>query len=267
VIEPAYAIEARGIGKRYRIGSGGRGARIRDRLGSRLGGRDREPPPDEATVWALHDVSFKVAPGQVLGVVGRNGSGKTTLMRVLARVTAPTEGSAIVRGRVGALFQVGTGFHPELTGRENISLSGTILGMSDEETSAAFDRIVEFAEVGDFLDTPVKYYSSGMYMRLAFSVSAHLQCEIMLIDEALAVGDLGFREKSSAHIRSMVRSGRTVVLVTHSLPTIREMCDQAIVLDGGRLMYDGDVGEAITVYRELAERSGSAIGAVAAEAA
>jgi ABC-type polysaccharide/polyol phosphate transport system ATPase subunit len=267
VSEPAYAIEARGIGKRYRIGSGGRGATIRDRVGSRLGGRDREPPPDETTVWALRDVSFKVPPGKVLGVVGRNGSGKTTLMRILSRVTAPTEGSAIVRGRVGALFQVGTGFHPELTGRENIALSGTILGMTDEETRAAFDEIVDFAEVGDFLDTPVKHYSSGMYMRLAFSVSAHLQAEILLIDEALAVGDLGFREKSSEHIRSMVRSGRTVVLVTHSLSTIKEMCDQAIVLDGGKLLFDGGTREAIDFYRDLSERVGSGIGSVTTQTA
>ena len=262
--EPAFAIEARGVSKRYLIGSGGHGARIRDRVGSRLGGQDREPPPDAASIWALRDVSFAVPPGKVLGVIGRNGSGKTTLMRILSRVTVPTEGSAIVRGRVGVLFQVGTGFHPELTGRENISLSGTILGMSEDETRQVFDEIVDFAEVGNFLDTPVKHYSSGMYMRLAFSVSAHLRCEIMLIDEALAVGDLGFKEKSSAYIRSMVRSGRTVVLVTHGLTTIRDMCDQAIVLDGGRLVYDGDTDDAVDFYRDLAERSGSGIGAVAA---
>ena len=262
--ETAFAIEAKGIGKRYVLGSGGKGQTIRDRVGGRLGGQDREPPPDEATIWALRDVSFAVPPGKVLGVIGRNGSGKTTLMRILSRVTAPTEGSAIVRGRVGVLFQVGTGFHPELTGRENISLSGTILGMSEDETRQAFDDIVAFAEVGAFLDSPVKHYSSGMYMRLAFSVSAHLRCEIMLIDEALAVGDLGFREKSSAHIRTMVRSGRTVVLVTHSLSTIREMCDQAIVLDGGRLMYDGDTDDAVDFYQDLSERSGSGIGAAVA---
>ena len=173
--EPTYAIEANCVGKRYTIGVGGRGARIRDRVGSRLGGEDREPPRDQAQIWALRDVSFNVAAGRG----SRRHRAATDRARppscaILSRVTAPTEGSAIVRGRVGALFQVGTGFHPELTGRENISLSGTILGMSDEETRAAFDRIVEFAEIGDFLDTPVKFYSSGMYMRLAFSVSAHL---------------------------------------------------------------------------------------------
>jgi ABC-type polysaccharide/polyol phosphate transport system ATPase subunit len=267
VTDDLHAIEATSIGKLYRIGVGGRRGSLVDKVGGSLGNTDREPPADARLLWALRDVSFTVRAGQVLGVLGRNGSGKTTLMQILARVTAPTEGSAVVRGRVGALFQVGTGFHPELTGRENIGLSGTILGMTDEETASVFERIVDFAEIGEFLDTPVKHYSSGMYMRLAFSVSAHLQAEIMLIDEALAVGDIGFRDKSNQRIRSMVRSGRTILLVTHNLSTIEELCDSAIVLDGGRLQFDGPTGEAIALYERISRRAGSAIGAAVRSAA
>lgn len=246
------AISAHGIGKRYRIGTGRKGNSLKDRMTGISGGNDRNPFGD-ATIWALKDVSFEVPKGEVLGLIGRNGSGKTTLVRILARITVPTEGSAIVNGRVGALFQVGTGFHPELSGRENIGLSGAVLGMSDEETRQAFDRIVDFAEIGEFLDTPVKHYSSGMYARLAFSVSAHLDAEVMLIDEALSVGDLNFQEKCRIHIREMVRDGRTVIYVSHSLPTVRELCDSAIVLDSGEMQFHGSSEDAIDFYREFSK--------------
>ncbi|CAN5790001.1 hypothetical protein BH23CHL8_BH23CHL8_09820 [soil metagenome] len=260
------AVRAVGLGKRYRIGLGGRHGSIKDRMGRLLGSPDRVPH-EASVMWALRDVSFEVPSGHVVGVLGRNGSGKTTLMRILARVTTPTEGHAMVNGRVGALFQVGTGFHPELTGRENIGLSGAILGMNEAETEAAFERIVAFAEIGDFLDTPVKYYSSGMYTRLAFSVSAHLEAEVMLIDEALSVGDAKFREKCAIHISEMVRSGRTVIYVSHSLPTVRELCDMAMVLDEGQLRYSGGTDDTIAFYEELTQRSGSAIGAKSATSA
>jgi ABC-type polysaccharide/polyol phosphate transport system ATPase subunit len=196
----------------------------------------------------IDHASVAIPEGARVGVVGRNGSGKTTLMKILSRVTAPTEGRAIVRGRVGALLQVGTGFHPELSGRDNIGLSGAILGMSQQEIQRYHEAIVEFSEIGDFLDTPVKHYSSGMFSRLAFSVSAHLPSEVLLVDEALSVGDAAFREKSKRRIREVVTAGRTVLFVSHTAETVVELCDSAIVLDAGRLMFWGDTVEAITVY-------------------
>jgi lipopolysaccharide transport system ATP-binding protein len=247
------AIQVQGISKRFNIGTGRQGSSFFDRVGRLVGAEDRDPFGD-ASIWALRDISFELPPGEVLGLLGRNGSGKTTLVRILARVTAPTQGRAMVNGRVGALFQAGTGFHPELTGRENIELSGSILGMSREATLAAFDDIVAFAEIGEFLDSPVKYYSSGMYSRLAFSVSAHLDAEILLIDEALSVGDLVFSEKCTRHIRGMVRSGRTVVFVSHNLETVKALCDSAIVLEAGRMEYQGEAGDALEFYRDLANR-------------
>lgn len=247
------AIAVRGIGKRYTVGTGRQGSSIVDRMSRLLGGGDRNPFGD-SYIWALKDVSFEVPTGHVLGLMGRNGSGKTTLVQILSRVTSPTEGTARVNGRVGALFQAGAGFHPELTGRENIGLSGAVLGMTEAQTSAAYDKIIAFAEIGDFLDAPVKHYSSGMYQRLAFSVSAHLEAEIMLVDEALAVGDAAFQEKCRTQIRSMVLSGRTVVYVSHSLDTMRELCDSAMVLDQGQLAFQGPVGESIDYYLELSKR-------------
>jgi ABC-type polysaccharide/polyol phosphate transport system ATPase subunit len=249
---PPIAIDVRGIGKRYVVGTGRQGSSIVDRVGGLLG-TDRNPFGD-SYIWALRDVSFQVPRGHVLGLIGRNGSGKTTLVRILSRVTSPTEGTARVDGRVGALFQAGAGFHPELTGRENIALSGAVLGMSEEQTRAAYDRIIEFAEIGEFLDAPVKHYSSGMHQRLAFSVSAHLDAEIMLIDEALAVGDAAFQAKCRKQIRSMVLSGRTVIYVTHSLDTMGELCDSAMVLDEGQLAFEGAVDDSIRFYLELSRR-------------
>lgn len=242
------AIEVHGLSKRYRIGrTVARTGGMYDRLGSMLRPR-RATSGAQPAIWALKDVSFTVPQGQILGVVGRNGSGKTTLMKILSRVTTPTEGRAIVRGRVGALLQVGTGFHPELSGRDNIGLAGAILGMSQREIATYHDQIIEFSEIGDFLDTPVKHYSSGMFSRLAFSVSAHLPSEVLLVDEALSVGDAAFQEKSKRRIRDVVLAGRTVLFVSHSSATVVELCDQAIVLDGGRLLFHGDTVEAMSLY-------------------
>lgn len=235
-------ISARELSKRYEIGVAG-GA-LYDRLATVGRGR-----PRREAMWALHSVSFDVRAGSVLGVMGRNGSGKSTLMKIIARVTAPTEGEAVVHGRVGAMLQVGTGFHPELSGRDNILLSGMILGMSRSEVAAVQGAIVEFAGIGRYLDEPVKYYSSGMYLRLAFSVSAHLDADILLIDEVLAVGDAAFQEKCRARIRSMVEAGRTVILVTHQVDSIRTLCDDAIVLEAGRLVFSGPPEDAIGFYQ------------------
>jgi lipopolysaccharide transport system ATP-binding protein len=209
----------------------------------RIKSSDRHP-----TIWALHDVSFDVERGEVLGVLGRNGSGKSTLMKILARITSPTEGEALTRGRVGALLEIGTGFHPELSGRDNIALSGAILGMSRREIASVFDEIVDFAEIGLFLDTPVKHYSSGMYLRLAFSVSVNLAAEIMLIDEVLAVGDAAFQLKCRDRIRKAVIEGRTVMFVSHNMTSVAELCNRAIVLEQGRMLFDGSTAEAMDLY-------------------
>jgi lipopolysaccharide transport system ATP-binding protein len=245
VNEPA--IRVTGIGKRYSIERAKRSGRLRDRVVGVLGG-----PHDNGlahpTIWALSEVSFEVSPGRVMGVLGRNGSGKSTLLQILARVTAPTTGMAETRGRIGALLQVGAGFHPELSGKDNIALSGAILGMSRSEIDGLRERIVEFAEIGQFLDTPVKHYSSGMYMRLAFSVSAHLPSEIMLVDEVLSVGDAAFQKRCQKRIQELVRDGRTVMLVSHNMTSVRELCHSAIVLDKGKLRFHGTGEEAATWY-------------------
>lgn len=198
--------------------------------------------------WALRDVSFEVKQGEVLGVIGRNGAGKSTLLKVLSRITEPTEGRARIRGRVASLLEVGTGFHPELTGRENIYLNGSILGMSKAEIRKKFDEIVAFAEIEQFLDTPVKRYSSGMYVRLAFAVAAHLEPEILVVDEVLAVGDVGFQRKCMDYMKNLGRSGTTILMVSHNLFAIKTMCRRAVVLSGGRLQFDGSPTEAIEMY-------------------
>jgi lipopolysaccharide transport system ATP-binding protein len=246
-LDTAPAVLVEQLGKRYRIGQPGAGS-LYDRSARLLARRRRSRREEDTTLWALRDVSFSVAPGQILGVLGRNGSGKSTLMKILARVTAPTEGRAVVRGRVGALLQVGTGFHPELTGRDNIALSGAILGMSSKQIAAVHQSIVDFAEIGRFLDTPVKHYSSGMYMRLAFSVSAHMDADIMLIDEVLSVGDADFQRKCRDRIRTLVAGGRTVLFVSHSMGSVHDLCTGAIVLDGGLLRFAGETGAAVAYY-------------------
>lgn len=200
------------------------------------------------TFWALRDLSLDIKKGEVVGVIGRNGAGKSTFLKVLSRITEPTSGKIDLFGRVGSLLEVGTGFHPELTGRENVYLNGQILGMRKREIDRQFDAIVEFAGVEKFLDTPVKRYSSGMYVRLAFAVAAHLSSEILVIDEVLAVGDMEFQKKCLGKMGDVARSGRTVLFVSHSMQAITSLCDRGIVLNDGRVLYDGATGEAVDLY-------------------
>ncbi|MBI2988552.1 MAG: ABC transporter ATP-binding protein, partial [Deltaproteobacteria bacterium] len=199
-------------------------------------------------LWALKDVSFEVKRGEVVGIIGRNGAGKSTLLRILSRITAPTEGEAEVFGRVGSLLEVGTGFHPELTGRENVYFNGAILGMKTKEIERKFDEIVAFAEVEKFIDTPVKHYSSGMYLRLAFSVAAHLQPEILLVDEVLTVGDIEFQRKCIGRMEEVAREGRTVVMVSHSMSTVKALCSKALLLRDGRIQALGAVDNVVAEY-------------------
>lgn len=199
-------------------------------------------------IWALRDVTFDVKSGEVLGVIGHNGAGKSTLLRILTRITDPTEGRAEILGRVGSLLEVGTGFHPELSGRENIYLNGAILGMTRKEINSRFDEIVQFAEVEDFMDTPVKRYSTGMHLRLAFSVAAHLDPEILLVDEVLAVGDVSFQRKCVGKMGTVSRSGRTILFVSHNLAAVSSLCHRTIVLFKGRVVFEGPTEQAIQVY-------------------
>ena len=212
--------------------------------------RGRRPHASRSTseVWALRDISFEVRRGEVLGIIGHNGSGKSTLLKILSRITMPTEGHGRVMGRVGSLLEVGTGFHFELSGRENVFLNGAMLGMTRAEIERKFDEIVEFSQIGRFLDTPVKHYSSGMYMRLAFSVAAHLESEILLVDEVLAVGDQDFQKKCMHKIREVTESGRTVLFVSHSMGSIETLCDRAVLLSGGRVLAIGPTADVINQY-------------------
>ncbi|HTQ96361.1 MAG TPA: ABC transporter ATP-binding protein [Candidatus Acidoferrum sp.] len=237
--------------KRYQRGVVGTNGLLRDTLAlafrapHKLFRRDRKE-----SFWALKDVSLEVQHGEVLGLIGRNGSGKTTLLKILSRITRPTEGWAEIHGRVGSLLEVGTGFHPELTGRENTYLSGAILGMGKQEIQRKFDEIVAFAELEQFIDTPVKHYSSGMYVRLAFAVAAHLEPEILLVDEVLAVGDIRFQKKCLGKMGDVARAGRTVILVTHQLNQIRRLCNRVVWLDGGEMRRTGPTAEVVTAYEE-----------------
>jgi lipopolysaccharide transport system ATP-binding protein len=202
------------------------------------------------TFWALDDVSFEVKEGEVIGIIGRNGAGKSTLLKILSRITEPTRGRADIYGRVGALLEVGTGFHAELTGRENIYLSGAILGMRKAEIARQFDAIVEFAEVEQFIDTPIKRYSSGMYMRLAFAVAAHLEPEILLVDEVLAVGDAAFQKKCLGKMEDVAGQGRTVFFVSHNTQAVRQLCTRGILLERGRVIADGPVDSTMSIYNQ-----------------
>jgi len=206
-----------------------------------------QPSPENETIWALKDVTFEVKKGEVVGIIGRNAAGKTTLLRILSRITEPTEGYAEIKGRVGSLLEVGTGFHPELTGRENIYLNGAILGMKRAEIDERFDEIVAFSEIEKFLDTPVKRYSSGMYVRLAFSVAAHLEPEILLVDEVLAVGDAAFQKKCLGKMGDVAEEGRTVLFVSHNMAAVSGLCEQAMWIDDGELV---DIGPTYAVVRE-----------------
>jgi len=245
-------IRAEHVSKRYRIGQREPYKALRDVLSSGVGaalrlGR-RRPRAEAERIWALRDVSFDVRRGEVLGLIGANGAGKSTLLKILSRITDPTDGRVVLSGRVGSLLEVGTGFHPELTGRENIYLNGTILGMRRTEINRRFDDIVEFSGMARFLDTPVKRYSSGMQVRLAFAVAAHLQPEILLVDEVLAVGDAEFQQKCLGKMKDVTREGRTVVFVSHRLPAVRSLCTRALVLDKGRLVFEGEPEEAVHRY-------------------
>ncbi|MBI3951593.1 MAG: ABC transporter ATP-binding protein, partial [Acidobacteria bacterium] len=204
--------------------------------------------PNSGTIWALRDVSFEIKQGEVVGIIGRNGAGKSTLLKILSRITEPTEGYAEIHGRVGSLLEVGTGFHPELTGRENIYLNGAILGMKRTEIERKFDEIVAFAEVEKFIDTPVKHYSSGMYLRLAFAVAAHLEPEILLVDEVLAVGDAAFQKKCLGKMEDIGAQGRTVLFVSHNMPAVSRLCRRAILLDEGSVLRDGASHQVISAY-------------------
>lgn len=242
------AIHVDGLSKQYRIG----GVRDRyDTLRDHLARKVRRRTVGGAghrTIWALEDVSFDVPEGQVLGVIGPNGAGKTTLLRLLSRITQPTAGRAEIRGRVGSLLEVGTGFHPELTGRENVFLNGAVLGMQRKEIARKFDEIVDFSGVEEFIDTPVKRYSTGMQVRLAFAVAAHLEPEILLVDEVLAVGDVEFQRRCIGKMESIGASGRTVLFVSHSMPTVARLCERAILLRSGRLQEDGPATDVVAAY-------------------
>lgn len=248
-----YAIRAEGIGKEYKIGAEvDRSPTLRDAIvraaswpGRVLRGEAGGPTE---RIWALRDVSFEVKQGEVLGVIGRNGAGKSTLLKILSRVTEPSEGYAEITGRVGSLLEVGTGFHPELTGRENIFLNGAVLGMKRAEIQSKFDEIVEFAGVAKFIDTPVKRYSSGMYLRLAFSVAAHLEPEILVVDEVLAVGDAEFQRKCLGKMGEVAEAGRTVLFVSHNMSAILRLTEKAIVLDKGRMVFAAPTREAVDHY-------------------
>ena len=248
---PTAVITAENLSKRYQRGMAATSSLLRDSLALALRAplqlfrRDRKE-----TFWALKDVSLEVREGEILGLIGRNGSGKTTLLKILSRITRPTEGWAEIHGRVGSLLEVGTGFHPELTGRENTYLSGAILGMSKHEITRKFDEIVSFAELEKFIDTPVKHYSSGMYVRLAFAVAAHLEPEILLVDEVLAVGDIRFQKKCLGKMSDVAHAGRTVILVTHQLNQIRRLCQRVVWLDGGMLRQTGPTPELVSAYEQ-----------------
>jgi lipopolysaccharide transport system ATP-binding protein len=265
-------IRVSGLGKQYRIPE--RKAcysTLRDavaaaavapahRLWSVLRGRAPTVGSQTRSIWALKDVSFDVKRGEVLGIIGRNGSGKSTLLKMLSRITAPTQGNARIRGRIGSLLEVGTGFHFELSGRDNIFMNGAMLGMRREEINRKFDAIVDFSQIGDFIDTPVKHYSSGMYMRLAFSVAAHLESEILLVDEVLAVGDFDFQKKCLEKMRELTRTGRTVLFVSHSISSIESLCHRAMLLVGGKMEAIGPVNEVVQRYmpREQVRGEGQA---------
>ncbi len=254
------AIQVEGIGKKYHIGKKqARYRTIRDtftdalkspfrRAGNLLRGQASGAAELDEAIWALKDISFDVNHGEVVGIIGRNGAGKSTLLKVFSRITEPTEGRVWVRGRVGSLLEVGTGFHQELTGRENVFLNGAILGMKKVEIERKFDEIVAFAEVDKFIDTPVKHYSSGMQVRLAFAVAAHLEPEILVVDEVLAVGDAQFQKKCLKKMEDVGQQGRTILFVSHNMSTITRLCDRAILLDGGRLVEDGPSYQVVSTY-------------------
>ena len=246
-------IEVRNLGKRYRLGQL---ATVQPTLREtvsrtfnapidRLRGRK---PAKPRLLWALQDISFEIQPGEVVGIIGRNGAGKSTLLKVLSRIIKPTTGEVDIYGSVGSLLEIGTGFHPDLTGRENIFLNGAIIGMRRDEIKKKFDEIVAFAELEEFLDTPIKYYSSGMHLRLAFAVAAHFEPEILILDEVLAVGDAKFQQKCLAKMKDVSREGRTIFFVSHDLTSIETMCRRVFLIEAGRLQDEGQPSTVIAAY-------------------
>ena len=255
-------IKAERVGKQYRLGadtaaySTAREA-VMDILKAPL--RSLRRNGSVPTIWALQDVTFEVQPGEIVGIIGRNGAGKSTLLKVLSRITEPTTGRVELYGRVASLLEVGTGFHPELTGRENIFLNGSILGMARKEIESKFDEIVAFAEIEKFIDTPVKRYSSGMYVRLAFAVAAHLQPEILLVDEVLAVGDMSFQKKCLGKMEEVATQGRTVLFVSHNMGSIGRLCRSGLLLDQGRVVFSGDITQTIGRYTQSSTSSNAEV--------
>ena len=259
------AISAVGLGKQYRIGAQERYETLRETLSQGLSrlpfGRGKKSSEADY-IWALKDLCFEIRHGDVVGIIGRNGAGKSTLLKILSRITHPSEGRAEIHGRVGALLEVGTGFHLELTGRENIFLNGTILGMRKAEIMAKFDEIVAFSEIEQFLDTPVKHYSSGMHVRLAFAIAAHLEPEILIVDEILAVGDLAFQKKCLGKMGDVSRGGRTILFVSHNMTAVEGLCRNGIVLDHGKLVFSGPVRSAARYYFDSLSASANPTGHV-----
>jgi len=253
------AITVRGLSKRYTIGQlQGAYGTLRDAMAATARRLVRgERVTEEREIWALRDVSFDVPQGTVLGIIGRNGAGKSTLLKILTRITTPTEGRVEIRGRVGSLLEVGTGFHPELTGRENVYLNGSVLGMKRREIAVKFDDIVAFSGVEKFIDTPVKRYSSGMSVRLAFAVAAHLEPEILLVDEVLAVGDAEFQRRCLGRMEDLSESGRTVIFVSHQMQAVTRLCDRAILLDEGQIVGEGESSELVARYLQEGYGTGS----------
>jgi len=259
------AIQAVNLSKRYQLGGMRTGYKtLRDSLAGaasssiravrrRVTGNHKNGAQNENRIWAVKDVSFEIKRGEVVGIIGRNGAGKSTLLKILSRITEPTSGYADIRGRVGSLLEVGTGFHSELTGRENIYLNGAILGMRRADIERQFDQMVDFAEVDKFIDTPVKHYSSGMYLKLAFSVAAHLEPEILLVDEVLAVGDLAFQKKCLGKMGEVAKQGRTVLFVSHNMSAIKELCQRGLLLQSGTIVFDGDSAQCIADYMKRLE--------------
>jgi len=246
-----WAIKAEGITKRYRLGvfdSNLRETISNSARGLARAAMGRKAPQGADEFWALRGVSFEIPPGQIVGIIGHNGAGKSTLLKILARITEPSEGTLQFLGKVGSLLEVGTGFHPELSGRDNVFLNGAVLGMSHRQVARQFDQIVEFAGVAQFIDTPVKRYSSGMYMRLAFAVAAHLESDILLVDEVLAVGDTEFQKKCLQRIAEMAHDGRTVVFVSHNLTAIQSLCERAILMEKGEVRADGPTRDVLQSY-------------------
>jgi lipopolysaccharide transport system ATP-binding protein len=252
------AIRVIDVSKHYAIGRGRRHDTMRDLVVDRL----RRPlgtrmATDASTIWALRGVSLEIDAGEVVGIVGRNGAGKSTLLKILSRITAPTKGRAEIRGRVGSLLEVGTGFHPELTGRENVFMNGSILGMTQREVRQKFDDIVAFAEVERFIDTPIKRYSSGMAVRLAFAVAAHFEPEVLLVDEVLSVGDAEFQRRCLGRVREISQGGRTVLFVSHNLAAVSALCTRAYLFDGGAITAQGEVNSVLQSYADATRKAAS----------